>query len=1015
MDKFKKVKAIYDNGSTCSIVNDKLVAMLKSKLITDNNIIQTINGVNFCTNRASLSLRIGEIEDTLNVIVVKNSDFKYNLLLGLDAIQKFKLIQDENLKIKQKLPNKIINIEDDTIDDNFKDDFINYMRNSPNLEIVEVTKMIDQSDSNKKKIITKILQKFKSSFAEHKFDVGSVKDVQATIKLKEDKYISKKPYRCSFPDQAEIDLQITKLLEKNLIEESSSPFASPVTLAFKKEEGRKSRLCIDYRELNKIIVPEAQPFPRIEDLVVLTSNSAWFTSLDINSAFWSIPLRPKDRTKTAFITQKGHWQWKVLPFGFKNSPAIFQRTLSGIIRRYNLSQICINYIDDILIFSKNLDEHFKHIELVLQALKKEGFKLKLSKCNFAKHSVKYLGHMIEKGKIYPIKDNVKAIKEFPRPTTRKMVRQLLGKINFYHKFIDHCTQRLNPLHNLLKKDEKFIWTNECENCFQQIKQYLCSTPILAIYDHEKEIVIEVDASRSGLGAVFKQPQHDGILHPVGYFSKKLTTGQMKKEITYLECLAIKEAVVYWQHYLIGRSFIVISDHKPLMNLKTKSRTDEALGDLMLYLSQYNFKIIYKEGKNNIEADTLSRNPVLEIFDNKDDVLKVVNMIQLADILDNQKTITDEINNSKNIINEGGINFKILKTRKRIYVSEEFGKQLIDKIHGYYGHIGSNQISNKLRPFYYFKNMDSMIHKFCKTCEICIKNKSRSSRAVGLLSKLGPPKYPYEIMSIDTIGGFTGNRSTKKYMHLLVDHHTRYAWILTSSSQGANDFIKLLEPITSRHTVKTLLVDQYSGLNSNKFKTYLKNNKIKLIFTSIDNPQSNGLNERLNQTLVNRIRCKMNDNNKHLPWTKLAESCVQEYNNTTHSITKYSPAYLLYGQKSEIVPSTLQTDNDLHRDRQQAIKNSEENFMKNKKRIDKNRQEYEFSEGEMVFVANGNKLNRNKLDEVRSGPFRIKRKISNTTYEVDCKKKRKEANLFHSSKLIPYSFFLRKKSLSPPEM
>ena len=991
VDKHKLITAVYDNGSTCSLVNENLVRLLKSKLYANKAVLKSLGGVDFCRNRAKLHLKIGGIEDTLNVCVVKNNNFNYDLLLGLDAIRKFKLIQDENLEIKQKISNKYVEVND-----------LKNLSEAIPREMYLNEELSENSclDGDVQIKIKEICEEFKDCFAENKYDVGLRVVTEATIKLKEDRYISKKPYRCSFPDQSEIDLQISKLLENDLIEESYSPFASPVTLAFKKQDGRRTRLCIDFRELNKIVVPEPQPFPRIDDLVVDVGDCQWFTALDINSAFWSIPMREKDRFKTAFITQKGHWQWKVLPFGFKNSPAIFQRILSNILRKHKLSNFCVNYIDDILIFSKNLEEHLLHIKLVMEALKLNGFKLNFKKCSFATHSVKYLGHVIENGKICPINDNLIAIKNFRRPTTRKMVRQILGKINFYHKFIDHCNQRLAPLHHLLKKNEKFVWTDRCEAAFDAIKDYLCSSPILAIYDREKETVLEVDASRSGLGAVLKQIQCDGVLHPVGYFSKKLTPSQTKKEIMYLECLAIKEAILYWQHYLIGRSFVVISDHKPLINLKTKSRTDEALGDLMLYLSQYDFKIIYREGKSNIEADALSRNPVLEDFENKKDCLKYINMVQIDEIINDQRANRVEIEKSKNIYKDGAITYKKLNNRKRIYISEKFGLYLVKKIHRFYGHIGTYQIAEKLRSFYYFKNMDKTISEFCKSCAVCVQNKSRSGRAIGLLSKLGPAEYPFHIMSMDTIGGFGGNRSQHKYLHLLVDHFSRYAWIQTSKGQDSGDFIKLLDPLTKENNIKILLVDQYGAFNAQNFKKYLNDKKIQLLYTSVDHPQSNGLNERLNQTLVNRIRCRINEDNENLSWTRVAKSCVQEYNNTFHSTTKFSPSYLLFGKKSEIIPEVLQPNSDLIKDRLQAFKNSCISFEKNKQRLDRSRKEFEFKIGDLVFISNGNKLNRNKLDQVRRGPFRILKRISSSIYEVDDDKKRRGAKFFHSNKLVP---------------
>lgn len=982
VDKNKIISAVYDNGSTCSLINDRLVRELKTELFSNRAILKSLSGVDFCEKRATVQLKIGEIEDALNVCVVKNSNFNYDLLLGLDAIKKFRLLQDENLRIKQKLRDKYLDIA--LISETYL-----------NVQEIELSHLSEDDQQRIKKVVFE----FRDCFAQNKYDVGTQIKTEAFIKLKEDRYISKKPYRCSFPDQDEIDLQVSKLMENGLIEESDSPFASPVTLAFKKEDGRRTRLCIDFRELNKIVVPESHPFPRIDDLVVNVGECRWFTALDINSAFWSIPVREKDRMKTAFITQKGHWQWKVLPFGFKNSPAIFQRTLSAVLRKNNLSSFSVNYIDDILIFSKSLEEHVEHVTRVMRALRDEGFKLKLQKCSFATHSVKYLGHVIENGKIHPLKDNLTAIKNFPRPKTRKMVRQLLGKINFYHKFIDHCNQRLAPLHNLLKKDVKFQWTESCENTFSEIKNYLCRPPILAIYDRSKDVVLEVDASRTGLGAIFKQPLADGILHPIAYFSKKLTPSQTKREIIYLECLAIKEAILYWQHYLIGRPFVVTSDHKPLMNLRTKSRTDEGLGDMMLYLSQYDFKIIYKEGKENVEADSLSRNPVLETFDSEDDVIQVVNMIKIDEIIEDQKHNQNEITENVDVIQDGNISFKMLNNRKRIFVSKDFGIYLIKKLHAFYGHIGSNQLAETIRPFYYFKSMDKIIKEFCKTCTVCVQNKTRTGRAIGLMSKLGPAESPFQVMSIDTVGGFSGGRSTHKFFHLLVDHFSRYAWLRTSTGQEATDYIKLMDPIIKDNQIKTVLVDQYGAFTSKKFKTYLKNRNIQLVYTTVDNPQSNGLNERLNQTLVNRIRCRINENDTRGAWTKIAQTCVDEYNKTIHSTTGFQPGYLLHGEKVEVVPEELRVDADLAQDRLKALDNSQKSFKKNKTRVDKQRKDCEFQVGERVFVNNGSKLNRRKLDPVRVGPVRIVKKASNSMYELEGYKA-----LFHGCKLVPEKNF-----------
>jgi len=232
-----------------------------------------------------------------------------------------------------------------------------------------------------------------------------------------------------------------------------------------------------------------------------------------------------------------------------------------------------------------------------------------------------------------------------RPTDKSGVRSVLGSINFYLKYIKNSAEKFKPLHELLRKNVEFKWSDECEKTFKLIKEYLCSAPILSIYDINKEIYIETDASFKGIGATSKQTQADRKLHPVAYFSRKLSEKEKKMDIIQLECKAIKDAIKYWQYYLIGREFIVYSDHKPLENLKTKSRTDEVLGDLVHYLSQFNFKIIYKKGKENILADLLSKQPVLEYFENED-VIQIVNLIELKDILTDQEKNKQELESPK---------------------------------------------------------------------------------------------------------------------------------------------------------------------------------------------------------------------------------------------------------------------------------------------------------------------------------------------------------------------------------
>lgn len=990
------IDGIYDPGSQISIINSKFIKLKENKEDMNKVTLKTVNGVTQTNGLTTIKIKIFKIEKEVDVFIVKNDDFE-DFLIGLDMIKLFRLTQDENLNISQKLiENKIETKIEKT---NSIEIIVNFNEHVQEEEFEVKLNHLHEKEKDK---IEKLMDKYKMIFAKDKYDVGTVKDYEARIDLSVDKYCSKRPYRCTMEDKKEIEQQVAKLLEKNLIEESYSPFAAPVTLAFKKDEGKKSRLCIDFRDLNKIVIPQAQPFPLIDDLIVRARNCKYFTTLDINSAFWSIPLRIEDREKTGFITQEGHYQWTCLPFGLKTSPATFQRILSNILRKHNLKDFTENYIDDILIFSETFEDHLIHIERVLNAIIKEGFRLKLKKCIFASKSVKYLGHIIENNTVRPIKDNLISIQNFPTPKTKKNVRQFLGKFNFYHEYVPKSSIILDPLHRLLRKDVKFDWSEECETSFTKIKKMLCSQPVLEIFDKDLPIRIYTDASLEGMGAILKQVQQNGKEKPVAYFSKKLNETQKRKKAIYLECLAIKEAIKYWEHWLIGRYFEVYSDHKPLEHLNIKVRTDEELGELTYYLSQYDFKIKYLPGKDNLEADCLSRNPVLEPI-KTEDMLKIVNLITIDEIKKDQKENNILKKQKKKIIDSNGVFYKQGKNNKKIILSEKLSIRLIKETHVEWCHIGIRQTLNRIQPHYTAKNLRENIRRICRNCNICIRNKSRGQIKYGLMSHLGPATRPFEIMSIDTIGGFGGQRSTKRYLHLLVDHFSRYAFILTSKTQTASDFIKLVQDTLEIDRIDMIITDQYPGINSKEFKNFLEEQEVKLIFTALNAPFSNGLNERLNQTIVNKIRCKINETKGKKAWTTIARDCVDKYNITEHSVTGFTPKYLLDGTDTSLLPEELKENKnaeDWKKDRKRALQNTIKSHEYNKKLFDKNRKEHGFDTGDLVYVENGNKLNRKKLDELRIGPFEITEKISDSIYKIKTGRRNEEKGLFHKTKLIP---------------
>lgn len=991
---------LYDPGANASMIERSSLKKIKNyQYVPYSSSFTTTSGVGRILGITILDVTIYTIRQRVLLYVIDSPSVKHDFIIGLDLIPVFKLSLDCDLKIIQNVSsdknftaNNVSSNNCTTKKSEIWNDYVTEeMFNSKTAHL----------DTSKIDVIRKIVTSNREAFADNKFDVGNVTNYECPINLKNDVIVARKPYRCTFADQDEIERQCKVLLDKGMITQSSSPFASPVTMQFKKDglsnNKSKTRMCVDYRELNKILVPESQPFPLIDEIIVKTRGCSWFSALDINLAFHSIPIRKADRYKSAFVTQHGHYEWCSMPFGLKSAPSVFQRILSNILRTRNLSNFSVNYLDDIIVFSRSFDEHVKHVQQIIDAIFDAGFRLNFQKCNFAMHEIRYLGHVISGDSVRPLQDNLVAINSFPVPSSRKNVRQFLGKINFYRKFIQNSSFLLEPFHNLLRKNVPFSWSTECQASFERVKLLLTSAPILAIFDRTKPVLIYTDASGVGIGAVLKQIQADGSEKPVAYFSRKLTDSQQKKKAIYIESLAIREAVRYWRYWLLGRHFTIITDHKPLQYLNLKARTDEELGDLAHELLQFDFEILYRPGSENFEADCLSRNPVLppesDSSSSENPIFPSFNFLSLNEI----KNLQSNVNKLDTDFLRSNIIYRKVKGKDRIVLDSDAGKKLTLTVHNTFGHIGSKHMILVITPYFTFPNMYSFIRNFSRSCIVCVQNKSRRSVRSAELGFLGPATRPYEIMSLDTIGGFKSPSTSMKYLHLLVDHFSRFAYILCTKGQTASEMISLIDSVNKSNQIGTLLTDQYGGLTSDEFVSYCRVSKINHITTAVDSPSSNGLNERLNQTLTNRIRCSINDpSSPKKAWTSIARNCIDQYNDTIHSVTKFTPSYLLNGNFKSILPRSLVIPPDLENDRIIAFQNSLRYHEYNKKLYDSSKRAIDFSVGDSVFVDNGNRLNRNKLDVLRIGPFKINCKLCNNVYEIITGTGPKR---YHASKLL----------------
>ena len=419
--------------------------------------------------------------------------------------------------------------------------------------------------------------------------------------------------RLPYALRQQLEVELDKLLKIKCIEPANSPYASPLVLV-RKPDGNL-RVCVDFRSVNKDTIPDRYPLPRVDELIdaISARKAVYFTSLDLMRGYHQVKMAEESKEKTAFICHRGLYQFCRMPFGLTNAPATFQRLMDKLFDGWSFVFI---YLDDILIASRNFEEHTSHVIEVLQRLQDVGLKVKPSKCRFAEKQVDYLGFNISATGVCPTHKNVLAVKEFPRPNTVKEVKQFLGLANFYRRHLRDMGMISMPLTALTRKNKQtgqpvmFEWSDKCEESFQKIKSMLISSPLLIPPDLDKEFFLWVDACEDGFGAILEQVGDENLRHPVAYASRATNDAEKKYPPTKLEMAAIVFALNHFEVYLLGHKITVFTDHQALVTGYMSYLRGQSKGILSRWyikVSQYlpNLTFEHKPGKYNEAADALS--------------------------------------------------------------------------------------------------------------------------------------------------------------------------------------------------------------------------------------------------------------------------------------------------------------------------------------------------------------------------------------------------------------------------
>ena len=511
----------------------------------------------------------------------------------------------QNHKYENKLQHSIMQISKDP------QNYIKQKSNSKRIELLRENLRLDHLNPEEKESVLNTCISYNDIFYLPNDKLTCTDTIQHEIRVTDPKPVHSKIYRYPPCHKEEVNKQINKMLQQGIIRPSVSPYSSPLWVVPKKSDAsgeKKWRIVVDYRNLNNVTVGDAYPLPNIEEILDQLGHSNYFTTLDLANGFHQIPMKPEDAPKTAFSTPTGIYEFLRMPFGLRNAPACFQRLMNIVLTGLQGLQ-CFVYLDDIVLYARTINEHTSKLNSVFQRLRENKLLLQPDKCEFMRLEVAYLGHIISSKGVSPNPEKIKAIKCYPAPKNEKQIKQFLGLIGYYRRFIKNFSELAKPLTKLLKKDIPFTWGNEQNQSFETFRKILTTSPILQYPNFEEKFILTTDASNYAIGAVLSQGPIGKDL-PIAYASRTLDKAEEKYSTIEKELLAIFWAVNHFRPYLYGREFTLITDHKPLTWLKDHKNPNSRLFRWKLRLEEYNYSIQYKPGKINNNADALSRNPVM---------------------------------------------------------------------------------------------------------------------------------------------------------------------------------------------------------------------------------------------------------------------------------------------------------------------------------------------------------------------------------------------------------------------
>uniref|UniRef100_A0A3B1IV37 Gypsy retrotransposon integrase-like protein 1 n=1 Tax=Astyanax mexicanus TaxID=7994 RepID=A0A3B1IV37_ASTMX len=817
-------------------------------------------------------------------------------------------------------------------------------------------------------------------------------------------------YPLTLDEEKAMNDYVTEALAQGFIRPSKSPVGSGFFFVKKKDGGL--RPCIDYRGLNAITKKFAYPLPLIPSALEQLRTASYFTKLDLRSAYNLIRIREGDEWKTAFTTTNGHYEYQVMSYGLANAPAVFQSFMNDVFRDM-IGKYVTLFIDDILIYSPDLESHVKHVHSVLQKLLDNNLYAKAEKCEFHLQRVAFLGYVISSQGVLMDDSKVDAVTSWPVPQSIKDLQRFLGFANFYRRFIRNFSAIAAPLTALTKNATKVLkWSPEADKAFQELKAAFVSAPILKHPNPDLPFVVEVDASNTGIGAVLSQRSGSPPkLHPVAFFSKKMSPAERNYGIGDRELLAVKLALEEWRHWLEGAAhpFTVLTDHKNLEYLRTAKRLNPRQARWSLFFSRFNFSISFRPGNRNTKADALSR-----VFSSPDDTCHASEPEPILPPTVKVAAIRWELDD---LIQKSQVNTRIPEgcPPHKIYVPEQFRDQLIGWAHAALtsGHPGVTRTLQLISARYWWETMRADVQTFVVSCSVCAQCKTPKTLPAGKLCPLPVPERPWSHIAVDFV---TDLPESEGYTTILtvVDRFSRgVKFIPFPALPTALQTAQAIYTHIFRHygVPEDILSDRGPQFTSRVWKSFFEHLGVHVSLTSGFHPTSNGQCERVNQELGKflRLYCfkHASEWSQYLIWAEIAQ------NSLTNSTSGLTPFQCILGYQPPLAPWTASSteipavDDWMKRSEQvweETHQQISEVLRKYKEQSDRHRGTTpQYQPGDRVWLSTRDlrfEGSCRKLLPKYIGPFKVLSQVNEVTYKIELPAQYRVHNSFHVSLLKP---------------